>query len=217
MNPNLMSPRYCGLCGHDKPPINSHHLAAKKNHPHWIIPACKDCHLIVTAWQYADRILVTGADTREPLDQQQQHKMLMLALTRISELISHANHMPEYMLLFAALADLKKRYGDLPAPKYRNPAPIPNSIPTHAQERVIAAQIAIFAFIMEEWLGFDHPLPVTLRKVEREPFAWTFDDSPGLGMIDLSSDKTTQASILAMLTAGFQAFADEYVRRWKHL
>ena len=211
-----MNPRYCSFCGHDKPPFEQHHLAAKKNHPHWTVNVCKDCHNIATAWQYADRIVVPGPDTREPLNRQQLHKLLMLALARTAELVSFSNNLSEYMLLFAALIELEKRHGDLPLPKYRNPSPIPNPTPKHSQERVLSAQIAIIAYIMEEWLGFGHPLPIILRQVEQQPFAWTFDDSPGLATFDFSSTETIQASFMTKLTAGFEAFTDDYVGRWKH-
>lgn len=211
-----MSARYCSFCGYDKPPFELHHLAAKKNHPHWVVNVCKDCHIIVTAWQYADRVIVAGPDTREPLNERQQRNILMLALARTAELIAASQDSLEYMLLFAALTELDKRNGELPRPKYRNPAPRPNPVAMHAQERVLAAQVGIVAYLMEETLGYDHPLPVTLRKVELQPFAWTFDNTPGIGTLDFTSPQTLRMSLINKLTAGYDSVMDDYARRWKH-
>jgi hypothetical protein len=131
---------------------------------------------------------------------------------------SASENMTEYMILFSVLAELGKLDGNLPVPipKYRNPAPIPNPAPMHAQERVMAAQCGILAYYLEESLGFIHPLPELFRKIEREPFAWSFDNSPGLATWDFSSPETIRASFLAKFTAGFDAWTDDYMRRWKH-
>lgn len=212
----MMNPRYCSFCGHDKPPFHEHHLAGKRNHPHWTTFACIDCHIIQTAWQYADRVLVTGTDTREPLNKDQEQRIIDLALTRTAELIAASLDLIEYMLLFAMLAEMGKVDGQLPISKYRNPAPMPNPVPMHALERVAAAQIAIFAYILEEWLGYDHPLPVLLRRIELQPLAWTFDNTPGLATFDFSSGETVHRSIMDKAIAGFNAWTDDYMRRWKH-
>lgn len=215
-----MSVLLCSFCGYDKPPFEMHHIASRHNHPHWTVRACAQCHHMADAWNYADRLVQRGRVNKEPQTKQEQHEIMVLALSRCGELLAHSSGLPKYTLLLAALAEIHKQDSTIPAPHYKNPAPVPKPL-THQTERVVAAHCAIFAYFMEEWLGADHPLPALMRKIELEPLVWRFDNTPGLSTFDFTSETSIRGSMLTKLYSlasnGIDEMVTDYMGRWHRI
>lgn len=57
--PRPLSARTCLACSFTSPTgasIEQHHILARAHHETWTVPLCKNCHALVTDWQYRNRV-----------------------------------------------------------------------------------------------------------------------------------------------------------------
>jgi hypothetical protein len=219
-----MASGYCSFCGYDKPPLDRHHVAGFVNHPFWVVTVCKQCHYILTAWQYTDRTPLVKE--REP-PEEVKHRAITQGLQRCGELICHLEGRYDLLTFISALGKMQtdrmtapdatrlfSDTGSYPKMKPTNPAPVPSQEITESNRKhIVAAQCGMLAYLLEDLLGESNAICVKLRSIERNPSLYIFVDEPP--MFDFTSLETIEHSIRARLRMGFVGALTDWASRFK--